>query len=170
MGRKEDLNPSPILFEVSSEVTIPGGEFIDPVYKHLGHEGYPVLFSAERSRILSEHGITLKKLESDYQIRAFVRKLNVDYKTPVKEGDRVTLITSATQPRDIEIIFHHEMRTGKTLDASSDCSYIVLDLLNKPISVPPELLEELNNIRNGTRKVELIASSLHYVEQDWNFG
>jgi len=146
MGRKEDLNPNQILFEVSSEVTIPGGEFIDPVYKHLGHEGYPVLFSAERQRILKECGLTLEKLESDYQIRAFVSKLIVNYLAPVKEEDGVTLVTSATQPRPFELIFHHEMKTEDILDARSDCSYIILDLQNRPISVPPYLLERLNNI------------------------
>ncbi len=72
--------PSPFVVKFN---TVIGRDFTDPVYKHLEHDGYPIIFKQERERLMSANGITLQKLESDFGIRAFVRQLNITYKVPV---------------------------------------------------------------------------------------
>ena len=139
MAAEKEKKPSPVLFETQSEIII-GDEFVDPVYGHLEHDGYPVLLRRERERVIEEKGITLKDLETNFGIRGLVRQLHIEFFMPVKEGDRVTLVTSATLPRPFMLEFQHAMKTGDQVNAQASCLYVITNLSNRPVRIPLPLL------------------------------
>ncbi|CAN5135092.1 hypothetical protein BH09PAT1_BH09PAT1_2860 [soil metagenome] len=119
-----------------------GDEHIDPEYGHLGHEGYPFVFSDERIRVMAERGINVRDLEEQWGLRAVVREMELKYKAPVFQGDVVSLQTRLN-PSAASLTFMHSMHSGEILNATERIQYVMTDLQNKPTRIPSELLLRL---------------------------
>ena len=111
-------------------------------YAH--HGNYAQYFEIGRLALLSEHGISYKKMEEEGIILP-VYSINTRFIKPAKFDDSLTLKTILKEIPSARIQFDYEIYNSKNeLITTGNTTLVFVDTAkNRPIKIPQELLSKI---------------------------
>lgn len=106
-------------------------------YGHVNNAVYLNYLEYGRMAVLEEHGFSLAKLKQMGAI-IVVRRIEIDYKAPAREGDRLVIRTCLKDHNKMKGIFSQEIfkQSDQILVARADVTWVFTDLEGKLIPVP----------------------------------
>lgn len=106
-------------------------------YGHVNNAVYLNYLEYGRMAVLEKNGFSLAKLKQMGAI-IVVRRIEIDYKAPAREGDRLVVRTYLKDHNKMKGIFSQEIlkEPDLTLLAKADVTWVFTDLQGKLIPVP----------------------------------
>ncbi|MBE9580382.1 MAG: acyl-CoA thioesterase [Proteobacteria bacterium] len=106
-------------------------------YGHVNNAVYLNYLEYGRMAVLEKNGFSLAKLKQMGAI-IVVRRIEIDYKAPAREGDRLVVRTYLKDHNKMKGIFSQEIlkEPDLTLLARADVTWVFTDLQGKLIPVP----------------------------------
>jgi acyl-CoA thioester hydrolase len=113
--------------------------------RHLRHSAYYDYGAAMRMMVLSDNGLTLKKLE-EFEIGPILFREEAIFKREIRLDDRVTLdvtLVKATPDYSRWSLRHNFIKEDGTLAAILNIDGAWMDLVKRKLAVPPELVQRI---------------------------
>ena len=106
-------------------------------YGHVNNAVYLNYLEYGRMAVLEKNGFSLAKLKQMGAI-IVVRRIEIDYKAPAREGDRLVVRTYLKDHNKMKGIFSQEIfkQSDQILVARADVTWVFTDLQGKLIPVP----------------------------------
>ncbi|MBN1841707.1 MAG: acyl-CoA thioesterase [Deltaproteobacteria bacterium] len=106
-------------------------------YGHVNNAVYLNYLEYGRMAVLEKKGFSLAKLKQMGAI-IVVRRIEIDYKAPAREGDRLVVRTYLKDHNKMKGIFSQEIlkQSDQSLVARADVTWVFTDLQGKLIRVP----------------------------------
>ena len=106
-------------------------------YGHVNNAVYLNYLEYGRMAVLEKNGFSLAKLKQMGAI-IVVRRIEIDYKAPAREGDRLVIRTYLKDHNKMKGVFSQEIfkQSDQILVARADVTWVFTDLEGKLIPVP----------------------------------
>jgi acyl-CoA thioester hydrolase len=111
--------------------------------RHLRHSAYYDYGAAMRMMVLSDHGLTLKKLE-EFEIGPILFREEAIFKREIRLEDQISLdvaIVKSTPDFSRWSLRHNFIKGDGTLAAILNIDGAWMDLIGRKLTVPPELVQ-----------------------------
>jgi len=113
--------------------------------RHLRHSAYYDYGAAMRMMVLSDHGLTLKKLE-EFKIGPILFREEAIFKREIRLEDRISLdvaVVKSTPDFSRWSLRHNFIKGDGTLAAILNIDGAWMDLIKRKLTVPPELVKQI---------------------------
>jgi acyl-CoA thioester hydrolase len=111
--------------------------------RHVRHSAYYDYGAAMRMMVLSDHGLTLKKLE-EFEIGPILFREEAIFKREIRMDDQLTLdVVLVRNAPDFSrwSLRHHFIKGDGTLAAILNIDGAWMDLIKRKLAVPPEMVQ-----------------------------
>ncbi len=104
-------------------------------------------FECGISEFLRSHKIRAEELSKKYHIKFFIVESFCQYKSPIYYDDLLKISVSIARVRNKSFTFRFWLFKNKKLVSLGYITYVTVDLKNKPIEIPQEIIKKLKNNR-----------------------
>jgi acyl-CoA thioester hydrolase len=127
--------------------------------RHLRHSAYYDYGAAMRMMVLSDRGLTLKKLE-EFEIGPILFREEAIFKREIRLEDQISLdvaVVKSTSDFSRWSLRHHFIKGDGTLAAILNIDGAWMDLIKRKLTVPPELVRQIFDAFPRANEYEVIA-------------
>ncbi len=123
-------------FKTALRVT---SEHIDQ-YGHVNYLALPRLYEIAQDRALEECELSFQGLETDYGLRSFVRRTELDYFDQLFQGDEVT-VSTAVNIGNTSMTFDQHMEKAEKRTSQYKLVVAVVDSEGRKAKIPDDVRE-----------------------------
>ena len=113
--------------------------------RHVRHSAYYDFGAAMRMMVLSDHGLTLRKLE-EFEIGPILFREEAIFRREIRLDDQLSLdvmVVKATSDFSRWSLRHHFIKGDGTQAAILNIDGAWMDLIKRKLAVPPPLVQEI---------------------------
>ena len=103
------------------------------------YANYLKYFEEARTEFMAHAGVELKELKAR-GVLFVVRNVRIDYKSPARYGDRLTIETSLKKARNVTLEFQQSIKRDDLLLVEAVTQLVCIDRGFKPQPIPSEIL------------------------------
>lgn len=117
-------------------------------YGHVNYRQLPKIYEKAQDAFMEDRNVSLRSLETDYGLRSFVRRMEIDYMQQLFEGDDI-IIDTYLEVGNTSIVYnqHIEKNTGLTdpaqIASTMRLVVVMVDAEGEKASIPDEVRKKL---------------------------
>jgi acyl-CoA thioester hydrolase len=113
-------------------------------FGHVNNAVYLNYLEYGRMAVLEKAGLTLAKLK-ELGVFIVVRRIEIDYKTPAREGETLVVRTRLEKSHKMKGVFYQEIvhSSSEAMVAKAHVSWVFTDLTGRLIAIPQFFKEAL---------------------------
>lgn len=128
------------MIEEVTDVTI-GEEYIDQ-YGHVNYKAAPAMLEEFQDALLFHAGVTFDGIEKDFDLRSFVKKLEVTWDGELRKGNECWLSTTL-ELGNTSMKFRQVLSKDGSPVVTQFMVVVLVDSAGKPTTIPAELRKKL---------------------------
>jgi YbgC/YbaW family acyl-CoA thioester hydrolase len=128
------------MVEVKTPMKVPG-EYID-AYGHVNYLSLPKIFERGQDAFMASHGLSFDDLQDRYGLRSFVRRMEVDYRGQLFEGDDIVVNTTLGLGTS-SLTYDQSVNKNDEVIASSKLVVVLVDSEGRKTVIPDDVRKRL---------------------------